>query len=394
MLLTLKERSPEIYTQRRDRFLADLPQGCAVFGMGSALGAGSKSHGALRFLSGWDGQEASSLLMLLAGEACLLISSPFMLPIAKEVVPELNPEFLPQENWSDAFATFFETQNPAWIGANELPASVYEKLRGQIRGGMDATPCLDRLRLQKDNGAISLHRDGGAICDHLFGLLPGLVEIGKPVSRIQTELEYEAKCKGADYCNTWLTIRPIADRPRYWPLENRDYVKENSQIMLGVALTVDGHWAHAIRMSYLGQPDPRHEAFHKIVESALSAGIDRLKVGEIISAPMEAMEAHLRKMDFEGMYGPSCGFRHGHGLGLSYEDPVLTDYFPQEFGAQYASDVRQGPEVMQAGMLFELHPNLFFEGVGGAALGDMVLTTDQGPQTLTNFPRGLIKIGS
>jgi Xaa-Pro aminopeptidase len=41
-------------------------------------------------------------------------------------------------------------------------------------------------------------------------------------------------------------------------------------------------------------------------------------------------------------------------------------------------------------MLFELHPNLFVQGVGGACVGDMVVVTAEGNEALTKFPRGLI----
>jgi|GEM_PF-2380341 len=35
-----------------------------VFGYGSVLGAGTKSHGAMRYLTGWDSHEATSLLII------------------------------------------------------------------------------------------------------------------------------------------------------------------------------------------------------------------------------------------------------------------------------------------------------------------------------------------
>lgn len=367
--------------------------GCALFGMGSALGAGGKSHGALRFLSGWDSREASSLLLLTPHMSQLLISSPFMLPVALETVAELNPVFVPIGDWPKMVADFFGEKTPAWIGVDEMPAAAYEGLREGIKSGVDGSPYLDALRVQKDEYALSRHREGAAICHQLFKILPQLIEIGKPVKLVQAELEYEAKSRGADYMNSWLTIRPAADRPRYWPQENQAPVADNSQILLGLALTIEGHWAHGIRMGYLGALDPRHEAFHQTVLAALDVGAAELQVGNSVASSMSAMEERLQKCGYDKMYGPSRGFRYGHGLGLSYEDPMLTDHFPQKFGQATANAVNGEDVSLKSGMLFELHPNLFFDGVGGAAIGDMVLVTDHGPERLTNFPRGLMKIG-
>jgi Xaa-Pro aminopeptidase len=40
-------------------------------------------------------------------------------------------------------------------------------------------------------------------------------------------------------------------------------------------------------------------------------------------------------------------------------------------------------------MLFEFHPNIFIPGLGGAAIGDMVLVTETGNELLTRFARRL-----
>jgi len=45
-----------------------------------------------------------------------------------------------------------------------------------------------------------------------------------------------------------------------------------------------------------------------------------------------------------------------------------------------------------AGMVFEVHPNIFLDGRGAAAIGDMVLLTEAGPQRLTRFPRDILSL--
>jgi Xaa-Pro aminopeptidase len=37
-------------------------------------------------------------------------------------------------------------------------------------------------------------------------------------------------------------------------------------------------------------------------------------------------------------------------------------------------------------MVLELHPNLFLPGIGGAALGEMVIVTETGAERPTGYP--------
>jgi len=53
--------------------------------------------------------------------------------------------------------------------------------------------------------------------------------------------------------------------------------------------------------------------------------------------------------------------------------------------------VSDKPRPVEPDMLYEVHPNLFVEGVAGASIGDKVLVTDNGPEILTRHERGLIE---
>lgn len=66
-----------------------------VFGFGDALGAGTQSHGALRYLTGCNSHEAQSLLILTGDAAHLLISSPFVYPCTDVLGPQVTCEQVP-----------------------------------------------------------------------------------------------------------------------------------------------------------------------------------------------------------------------------------------------------------------------------------------------------------
>jgi Xaa-Pro aminopeptidase len=82
--------------------------------------------------------------------------------------------------------------------------------------------------------------------------------------------------------------------------------------------------------------------------------------------------------------------RAGHGLGYSYEDPVVSLAFPQPWDIKEPPKEKPKAIELKPGMLMELHPNLFVPGVGGAMIGDVVAVTDTGYEILTEYPRDLI----
>jgi Xaa-Pro aminopeptidase len=88
--------------------------------------------------------------------------------------------------------------------------------------------------------------------------------------------------------------------------------------------------------------------------------------------------------------GSHFQFRGGHALGYSYEDPIGSAEFPQPYDPSAKTPIE--PRIVEPGMLFEIHPNLFIEGVAGASIGDMVLVTEQGPEFLTKHPRILLSL--
>lgn len=381
----------DLLAERRDALLRLArdhgAENVVVFGFGSALGAGSASHGSLRFFSGWDGHESLSLLLVGADGARLLVGSPFMLPLARETQPDLTVEHVQPLDWGKALAARVKGATVATVGFGELPRQVDAGLH---RHGVTDGPSLDeaaaRLRLIKDADALRVHRDAAALCDLLFGRLGAELAQRRPAWEIQLALETEARRQGADYSRTWLTIAPAADYPRYWPAEARRVPEHGDQVLFGVALTVDGHWGHGIRMGSIGSQRPEHRALAGHVEAMLAAGLSALRPGLPLAGPEQAMEAVLAERIDVSERQHMRRFRNGHGLGFSYEEPLTTAVFRQHFDPDAppaaASDLTLAP-----GMLFELHPNLFVPDLGGAALGEMVLVTPDGPQCLLHHPR-------
>ena len=357
-----------------------------VFGQGSALGNASRSHGNLRFLLDWDADAAPSALVLpIEGKPSLAVANIFAALRAEEHPLLEQVRFGKGSSFADAVLDLIPrgASRIGIAGRDEVPVSVWSSLVS--RGAGDWTSCepeLGRMRALKDEIQLAYHRQAAKICDRLFEELGPALRSGLPVWRIQTKLETLGRELGCEHCDTWLTVRPIADRCRYVPVENTNLPQEGDQALLGIMLMYQGHWGHAIRTGSIGKPSAAAQRTYDIVDELHAAMLAELHPG-----------ADLRAVGAAGIYkgdelGPCFQFRSGHALGHSYEDPIGSSEFPQPYDKTVA--LPPEPRPAQAGMLFEFHPNVFIENYAGASIGDMVLLTENGPELMTQYPRRLL----
>jgi len=356
-----------------------------VFGQGNVLGTATRSHGNLRYLLDWDADAAASALIIPAsGAPSMVVANIFAQMRAGEQKLLAQARFGKGPSFVDAISDLLPpgAQRIALAGRDEIPVAIWEPLLSiGAASWINCEPELARRRAIKDDTEIAYHREAAAICDAIFEHLGPSLRTGMSVAEIQAELEKVGRRRGCEYCKTWMTVLPVADRCRYLPDENANVPQDGDQVLLGIMLIFHGHWGHAIRMGSLGAPSAAASRIFGIVESMHSAMLGGLRPGADLRAVGQAGIAAR-----EGL-GPHFQFRAGHALGHSYEDPIGTAEFPQPYDP--TAKIPAEPRRVEAGMLFEVHPNLFVEGVAGASIGDMVLVTDSGPEMLTKFPRDL-----
>jgi Xaa-Pro aminopeptidase len=382
--------APDVLASRREALLqAGRKAGVesvVVFGFGSALGAGTLSHGHLRFFSGWDGHESLSLLVLGAGASRLVVGSPFMLALAQAIRPDLVVSYVHPTGWAQALQDILGRLAFASLGFGEMPAQIEKALTAQgLVPALALEEAAARLRLVKDAASLAHMRDAATLCDALFARLGVELATRRPAWEMQLALETYARSQGAEYCRTWLTAAPAADYPRYWPEEAQRTPEKGDQVLFGIALTVEGHWGHGIRMGSIGPQKPAHAALAAQVETMLEAGVAALRPGQPLAGVEAAMEKVFAARLAQDHAGRFRRFRNGHGLGASYEEPLATSPFRQHFDP--SAEAQPGDITLAPDMVFELHPNIFVSNLGGAALGEMLQVTEDEPEFLLRFPR-------
>ncbi len=386
----------ERQTERRAKLLREAGErgleGIVVFGHGSGLSYGDASHGALRYLTGWDGVHFWALaLMSCGGDVDLLTPNFFQTFVPDSIDPSLRAH---HTQTPETVAAALETLcGGAWggVGLDQAPVWLGRAVgAGLSREPVDLTDALDRQRMTKEPEEIASHRKAAALSDRLMESLIPALRTREPGWKIQRRLEHEAVLNGADHCQTWLTIAAKADYPRYYRAECDAAPAAGDQVLFGTALTVDGCYGHAIRMGVIGEPGDRDLRFHDTVcamqRGALEAAQTGRGLADLQLAADRVFQAGFPEIDVDA----PLQFRLAHGLGHSYDELAISQCFRHPYDKVAPPPPADTP--VEPEMVFELHPNFFIPGEGGAAIGDMVLTTEQGPEYLTRAPRELFVV--
>ena len=143
-----------------------------------------------------------------------------------------------------------------------------------------------------------------------------------------------------------------------------------------------GCYADMTRTFVVGEPSDELKEFHRLCKEALDRSVAAVKPGiagsELNKITCDVFEEHgfptlLSKEPGEVL---KDGFYHslGHGVGLEvHEQPNLG----------------RGPGELVAGDVIAVEPGLYRNGYGGCRLEDLVRVTEDGGETLTDFPYDL-----
>ena len=393
----LKERVRKVEERMSEQGLESL----VVYSNGSSLGIGGRTHGYLRYLCDWDAQTAASVLVLRLGEEpILLVPKPYYL-LAREGMWFEDIRAVPHARLGQEIASILKpllsrNEKIGYIGRSETPVPVYDALFQGLDGveWVQANRMIDELRIVKDPLAITFYRRAAEICDAMFETFTREVRKGKKAYQIQADVEHTARYEGCEYVSTFIPVGPVADRARRARRECVRVPQPGDQIILAVFLMFEGHWGHAIRTGTIGNPtDAQRRAFDIALEMQ-EAALENVKPGLDLHDVWKASAKVLMKYYPDIRDTNWFWLRTGHGIGLDYSDPILSEAFcfPYELRKEGgAEDKREIQSIqIEPGMLLELHPNVFIPNEAAGAIGDMVLVTEDGYEILNGFPRELI----
>jgi len=351
-------------------------------------GAGSATLGNVRYLTDvTDAWRGLTLVLPLEGEPALLLPGADTLMRQELWVGDVRVH-RPVEHGRVARSIIEErcgaSGRAGLVGRQEMPAPAYVELTGeQGRWAFeDADDVLGRLRMIKGPEEIARHRAAALLSDAMSDA--GVESCRRPAERtwrIMADMESAARIRGAEYARTWISAAPNLEYLTRFPSDDKRQLRSGDQIMIGNYVTFDGYWGHSLRLGFKGTPTPQFRRVVQLLHEVQEAGFSKLRPGIPVG------EIHRSMVKEVDRYFPGTGWgRSGHGLGLDYSDPIISDYFPD---SDFAPPPTHGEVLLEPGMVLELHPGFRAPALGCNApkIGDMCLITKDGYERLTQFPR-------
>jgi len=132
----------------------------------------------------------------------------------------------------------------------------------------------------------------------------------------------------------------------------------------------DGYWTDITRTYSIGKPDERRQEMYRAVFAARQSALDAIRPGARAAEVDTATREVLKTRGF----GPQFKHSTGHGVGFS---AISANAKPRLHP--------KSEETMEAGMVVNVEPAVYFEGYGGIRHCDMVTVTEAGAELLTPF---------
>lgn len=236
-----------------------------------------------------------------------------------------------------------------------------ESLMEPLRGLKD----IDELAILSEAARV-----GCRLFDHILGLIrPGMREI-----EVAAELEYKARCLGAEGMSFETIVASGVRSALPHGLASSARLPRKGFVTLDFGVILKGYCSDMTRTIHLGQPGNRERSIYQSVLDAEQAGIDAVISGAVCEDVDEAARDVLR----QARIGDAFTHSTGHGVGLEIHE------WPRVGSGQ---KTRLAP-----GMVITIEPGVYFAGEFGVRIEDMVAVTRTGGQVLTPAPRALIEL--
>lgn len=238
----------------------------------------------------------------------------------------------------------------------------------------DATKALNRMRMVKNAEEIKAY-------EHTVSLVEAgmntAIRMAKESWGRYTEVEiaaraqYEMLRRGCNTTDLWCTSGHRAAPVRRYATDKP--VRGGELVVIDGPGSFNGFRSEFARTVWTGgRPDPEAKLIYRTVYKALEAARAIMRPGTRTSALEEACLGVVREAGLEKYYG---GYPYtGHGIGIRQEPPYITARFP-ELDA-----------VLEEGMIINLEPGIWKEGVGGVRIEDTFLITADGYRVLSRAP--------
>lgn len=304
------------------------------------------------------------------------------------IVPALDAEAAQAASSVSTILTHSDTDNPYDLLAKQLSSmkigtlgiekehfsvARYELLTSAVAVDhiSDIGPLLRTMRAKKTPEEVSRMKHAAELVEEV--LRRGLEHVKTSVSEIElvAELEYLMKKVGASgpSFDTMVLSGPNTALPHGVP--GSRVIQPGDFIMFDLGVYAAGYASDITRTFAVEEADSKLVTIYNTVLAANEAGI----VASIPGATFGSVDRAAREVIDAAGFGPYFMHRVGHGLGMD------THEYPSLHGLN--------EDIIENGNVFTVEPGIYVPGLGGVRIEDDILVTEDGPQTLTSFPKAL-----
>lgn len=147
-------------------------------------------------------------------------------------------------------------------------------------------------------------------------------------------------------------------------------IEDGEWVMIHANTVGDGFWTDITRTFVAGNPSEQQKKMREAIDEARAAALNAIAPQVHAHAVDQVARDVLKK------HGFGAEFKHatGHGVGFAATNPdALPRIHPRS------------PDVLEAGMTFNIEPAIYIDGIGGIRHCDVVACTDAGAEVLTDF---------
>ena len=256
----------------------------------------------------------------------------------------------------------------------------WEYVRAAMEGKCqweDQSDLVSRLRLVKSDAEIEYVRRAAALADEAWLAAQRTAQAGAPEQDILAAMTSAVFQGGGDYTATRFIIGSGETALNVRNFTGYRALGDNDQLQLEFGGAYRHYHSALMRTILTGEPDPRHVAMHAACADALQACKDACRPGATFG---DIFQAHADALDLSGFGGHKLN-ACGYSLGALYP-PTWMDW-PMIY--------RDNPVLIQPNMVIFMHMILLdAETTLAMSVGDTVITTPNGCETLTKLGQGLV----
>jgi Xaa-Pro aminopeptidase len=271
---------------------------------------------------------------------------------------------------------------PGQVGlAGALPFDQYRLLAAKIPEVVDLNGAYTGLRLVKSAEEVAALRRGAALTDAAVAALAGALHPGttdhEVVARAQEAYTSQGGLHHICYLGISAMDEPAVSVPAQWP--TGQVIRERDVVTCEVSAAAAPEYAGQVLRTFTvgAPPTPLYEELHGVAAAAFDAIAQKLVPGTR-ARDLAAAGAVIEKAGFTGIDDLV------HGFGGGYLPPIV----PAPGRPLTAPDF-----TLAAGMTVVVQPNVVTRDQhAGVQTGELLLVTDDGPERLHTFPRGLLHV--